>query len=608
MKTSKTLIIFLMVLISILAIGAVSAADGDDIADDMELSDTVDEIGTVELNENQKEILSDGEDPADVDMTVNVENVTYGDPINVDITVTDESHTVVLNQCYAEVYVDDVFINNVTLSDEGRSSFALAVENPDVGKYYMETYLFDSADKIIAFQGISFQVTKATPIVILENVSAISGAGVKVPINVTDKNGNKVSGDAIVSIQLADNTISKYAKIVNGTAEASFDMADMMGSMMGGGGMNFGDMFSANSSENGSGGMGSFNFSDMKQNMNGSGGGFGPMAGGSSAVKFTYYLNLGNYTISAVFLPNRNYVEAEGSSDLSIVYPDIVYVADITTPEKMGDDTLVTVILWDKYGNPIPNTDVTLLLDNSTEVNTTVNDNGMATVKFENLLNGAHKLFISSNATGNMTNQTYTFDIIYPKVNTTLTANAMSVVTVNTAVDGKIGKYFTVTLKDSSKNAVSGKKLQISIDNKKYTVTTDKNGQAKIQINIAKAGTYTATVAFLGDDDFNGVLKTAKVTVKKQAAKLSTGKKTYKVKAKSKKLTATFKSAKGNAIKNKKISFKVNGKTYTAKTNSKGVATVNVKISKKGTYTFTARFAGDNTYKAISKKAKLIVR
>ena len=75
-----------------------------------------------------------------------------------------------------------------------------------------------------------------------------------------------------------------------------------------------------------------------------------------------------------------------------------------------------------------------------------------------------------------------------------------------------------------------------------------------------------------------------------------------------KKISFTLKDSKGKAIAKKKITFKVNGKTYTAKTNSKGVATVKIVIKKKGKYTATAKFAGDTTYKAISKKAYILMR
>ena len=105
-----------------------------------------------------------------------------------------------------------------------------------------------------------------------------------------------------------------------------------------------------------------------------------------------------------------------------------------------------------------------------------------------------------------------------------------------------------------------------------------------------------------------GFVKGAKITVKKQTPSLTVPAKSYGANAKTKTISATFKSASGKVIAGKKITFTVNGKTYTANTNDKGVASVNVSLNKKGTYSFTAKFAGDNTYAAISKTAKLTLK
>lgn len=150
--------------------------------------------------------------------------------------------------------------------------------------------------------------------------------------------------------------------------------------------------------------------------------------------------------------------------------------------------------------------------------------------------------------------------------------------------------------------------IQITLNNEKYNLTTNEKGVAKVPLDIAKANVYTCAVCSLGDESYNAVLDMAKVTVKKQTPKIKAYKATYKAKAKVKKIKATFKTAKGKAVKGKKITFKVKSKTYTAKTNAKGVATVKVKLTKKGTYTFTAKFAGDNTYKVIIKKVKVVIK
>ena len=183
---------------------------------------------------------------------------------------------------------------------------------------------------------------------------------------------------------------------------------------------------------------------------------------------------------------------------------------------------------------------------------------------------------------------------------TTIDANALT-------ATAKVAKTLSVTLKDASGKAIANKTITYSINGVTKTAKTDANGIVKIAVNQANAGTYYYSICFLGDNDYKSAFKTVKVTVNKQATKAVFKAKTFKVKA-TKKVSFTLKDASGKAIKGKKITFKVGKKTYTAKTNAKGVATVKVKLTKKGKYTVTAKFAGDSTYKAITKKAKITVK
>ena len=97
--------------------------------------------------------------------------------------------------------------------------------------------------------------------------------------------------------------------------------------------------------------------------------------------------------------------------------------------------------------------------------------------------------------------------------------------------------------------------------------------------------------------------KTAKTT-----PKLAAKKKTYKIKTKKKWITATLKNNKGKAIRNAKIIFKVKGKKYSAKTNKKGIAKIKVKIKKKGKYTVSVSFKGNNLYNSKTIKTKLTIK
>ena len=121
--------------------------------------------------------------------------------------------------------------------------------------------------------------------------------------------------------------------------------------------------------------------------------------------------------------------------------------------------------------------------------------------------------------------------------------------------------------------------------------------------------TYTAKISFAGNAIHKASSTTAKVTVKKATPKLTASAKSFKFEDKTKKYTVTLKDNKGKVLKNKKVTLKVNGKTYTATTNSKGVATFKLsKLTKKGTFTAVVNYAGDKYYNKISKKAKVTIK
>ena len=178
--------------------------------------------------------------------------------------------------------------------------------------------------------------------------------------------------------------------------------------------------------------------------------------------------------------------------------------------------------------------------------------------------------------------------------------------------DGRTGDYFYFKLTDANGNPIRNTPMQIGFNGKVYdyehnNISTDENGIAKLQINLGYKGDYTFAICFLGNDDYNASFAVALIKVNVQKPKMTVPNKSYKASAKTKSLTVTFKTAKGNPIVGKSVKFTVNGKTYKAKTNDKGVATVKVSLNKKGTYNFTVKYGGDSTYTAVTQKAKLTI-
>ncbi len=93
-------------------------------------------------------------------------------------------------------------------------------------------------------------------------------------------------------------------------------------------------------------------------------------------------------------------------------------------------------------------------------------------------------------------------------------------------------------------------------------------GQVKINIATLTPKTYNAKIAYTGSDSIEGTIGLVKVTVKKSTPKITAKSAKYKLKCQTKKIIASFKNNKNQALKNTKVTLKVGGKTYTAKTNN----------------------------------------
>ena len=268
-------------------------------------------------------------------------------------------------------------------------------------------------------------------------------------------------------------------------------------------------------------------------------------------------------------------------------------IVDVSTATKK-----LTVKLVDIGGEALAGETITYSINGAAAKTVETDEDGLVTIDVTE--NGVVAIAFEGNDQYKSAETSIKFEATAQRTTPTIAASDMS-------ATAKIGKFYTVTLKDASGKAIVGQNVRFIFNGKTTNVKTDENGKAKLNINVASKGTYQITVSFLGNDKCNAVVAVKNIKVAVQKTKATFAKKTFKVK-KAKKLSFTLKDSKGKAIAGKKITFKVNKKTYTAKTNKKGVATVKVKLTKKGKYTATAKFAGDNTYKKISKKAKITVK
>ena len=278
-----------------------------------------------------------------------------------------------------------------------------------------------------------------------------------------------------------------------------------------------------------------------------------------------YTINIVNGTgsISLGVLPSGEYL-------VTVTYNNQTFSSQVIVRTSIfsNDETSMT-LAWDASnsfgvqfldfnGKPLANTTVSAKFDNKELSGAKTNDEGILSINI---------------AAKNKIGKHY-IDYVNPVTGETLrvTVNVVSRFVGNANINMYYydGHVYKVRVKDDNGNFVGKNKVvTIKIGKQSFKVKTDAYGYAILKIpSKITPGNYKIYATYKGQTVKNKltvkqVLKTTKtVNVKKSAKKLV--------------LKATLKKGK-TPIKSKVVKFKVNGKTYKAKTTKNGIAKVTLK-------------------------------
>lgn len=185
------------------------------------------------------------------------------------------------------------------------------------------------------------------------------------------------------------------------------------------------------------------------------------------------------------------------------------------------------------------------------------------------------------------------------KLPTTITAS--EVVTYNDVED-----KFTVKLTSNNTNLVN-KTVKIIFNQQTYEEYTDSNGEVRINFKL-KTGTYDVQYFFLGDDNYTSSSGNSAITVKPNIeTHLNVVNKDAKyVDGSNIVIKLKLTDDDGNAVRGQYVSIKID-RTYTAKTDSNGIATFTLKL-KEGVYTVQYSFSKTGKYASTSGSYKITVK
>lgn len=264
-------------------------------------------------------------------------------------------------------------------------------------------------------------------------------------------------------------------------------------------------------------------------------------------------LNSGNYSAKITYSGDASY----GSNNTKItihVKSASLDAHDMLRAQNSDYDYQVKLI--DENGKGIANKLISFNVM-SNQYYAMTNDEGIAFIK-ANLDVGTYDVVISSEIAVNATKTLKIVNRIEDNrdLNVYYSSNA---------------DYKVKIIGDGGNPEIEGQNVVVLIDNKMKSLKTDKDGFVAVAIdNNFNVGTHSIEVIYKAISAKNKVVvkhvvNLKSVSVKKSARKLV--------------LTASLAKVNGKYLKNRQIAFKFNGKTYKAKTNSKGVAKVTVKSS-----------------------------
>ena len=280
----------------------------------------------------------------------------------------------------------------------------------------------------------------------------------------------------------------------------------------------------------------------------------------SGLACFSLKLSPGNYKINITCPEDDKYLKSEA-------YQYITIKSTIALPYDLTytyNSNYITNFV-DSIGSKLANNKVTLTVGNK-DYNLTTDANGKLVYNLK-LSPGSYKITVKNLATGEVKTQSI-------KVVKRITENK------DLSMYYGVGKYYKVKVFDDNGKIAKGVKVTFTINNKKYTRTTDDNGYASFKINL-KPKAYQIIVEYKGFRLSNNVVVKSTIITKD----ITVGK------GKSVKFTAKLLDKNGKILKNKKVTFKFKGKTYKIKTNKKGKAILKIaKKYKKGKYTIKTSY------------------
>jgi len=268
----------------------------------------------------------------------------------------------------------------------------------------------------------------------------------------------------------------------------------------------------------------------------------------------------GNYVVTI----NNTYNGELKSNNISVI--STINSSDIVMYYNNG--TKYTATILDGQGNPLNNTNVTIVIDGKT-YNLTTDENGTVTLDLD---------FQPGNYTLQITNHNDNLTI-----NNTITIKA-TIKSEDIVMYYNNGTKYTATILDGQGNPLNNTNVTIVIDGKTYNLTTDENGTVTLDLDF-QPGNYTLQITNHNDNlTINNTITIKTTIITKNIVKYYRNGTQYII---------TILDGQGNPLNNTNVTININGQNYTRTTDENGTIVFSINLNP-GNYTITVTNLNDN--------------
>ena len=266
------------------------------------------------------------------------------------------------------------------------------------------------------------------------------------------------------------------------------------------------------------------------------------------------------------------------------------------------DSTIwISGILKDEFGNILPNTQVSILI-NTHNITTTTDVNGKYNYSYTTTTLGENRImvgYIGNDKYSSSYNET-SFNV--HRINTNLS--------IDTIDDTTIGSDITIkgVLRDEFGNLLANKEIIITIDGQEYTTTTDNDGKYNYKYTTSTLGENIVNVNYPGDNKYSPSSNQTSFNVRRINTNLSIDTIDDTTIESDIIISGILKDEFENLLANKEIIITINGQEYTTTTDNDGKYNYKYKTEMTGLHNIEVIYAGDTTYFTSNNKTTFNVR